>query len=379
MDKMLSLTIMLLILAGFLVKSCSDSAPVLAPDGSQYQGDLKDGLMHGQGVLIWPDGSRYEGGFREGRLHGEGEVFLSDPQFGISSYAGVWEEGVMLENDLPGPEIRYEEADVEALLYTENGRLRRLIQSVPPGREGEPEVYLLAIAGDGQERVFRREVSEVAAQLKTRYGDRLHSSLLINAYDELGTYPMATVTSIEQVLHAIGRQMNREEDLLMLYISSHGSEDHQISLAQVGLSLPDLPAQKLAVVLEESGIRYRFIMVSACYSGGFIGPLADPDSIVLTAAAHDRTSFGCSDDSDMTYFGKALFREVFNTSDSWPSLFRQATEVITAWETAEALTPSLPQAHFGEQVLKKMDRYRSAPAILPASTPNRELHSDPKG
>lgn len=40
--------------------------------GSHYEGEYKDGKLHGNGVYTWADGDRYEGEFKEGKKHGRG-------------------------------------------------------------------------------------------------------------------------------------------------------------------------------------------------------------------------------------------------------------------------------------------------------------------
>ena len=45
--------------------------------GATYEGELKNGKMHGQGVLSDPKGRKYVGGFKKGKMHGNG--VLSDP------------------------------------------------------------------------------------------------------------------------------------------------------------------------------------------------------------------------------------------------------------------------------------------------------------
>jgi hypothetical protein len=43
---------------------------------SSYDGEFRDGKMHGRGSLTWCDGKRYKGDFRDDCLHGHG-VFES--------------------------------------------------------------------------------------------------------------------------------------------------------------------------------------------------------------------------------------------------------------------------------------------------------------
>ena len=57
----------------------------------------------------------------------------------------------------------------------------------------------------------------------------------------------------------------------------------------------------------QANIRNRVVIVSACFSGAFIAPLANDNTIVMTAAAPDRSSFGCQPQNNWTFFGDAYF------------------------------------------------------------------------
>jgi hypothetical protein len=41
-------------------------------DGSVYAGELKDGLRHGHGVMMWADGDVYNGQWQNDERHGHG-------------------------------------------------------------------------------------------------------------------------------------------------------------------------------------------------------------------------------------------------------------------------------------------------------------------
>jgi Peptidase C13 family len=94
--------------------------------------------------------------------------------------------------------------------------------------------------------------------------------------------------------------------------------------------------------------------VSACYAGTFIEPLKDENTIVITASAADRTSFGCSDDNDLTYFGEAFYRDALPNAASLIAAFEAARVAIHERETNEGATPSNPQAHFGKAIEQKL-------------------------
>jgi hypothetical protein len=89
------------------------------------------------------------------------------------------------------------------------------------------------------------------------------------------------------------------------------------------------------------------VIVSACYSGTFIEPLRNDDTIVITASAADRTSFGCSDDRDLTYFGEAFYRDALPNSPDLRTAFQRAKDIITEREKQEDIEASIPQAYFG--------------------------------
>ena len=90
---------------------------------------------------------------------------------------------------------------------------------------------------------------------------------------------MATVTSISESLTAIGARMDKEKDILFLFLSSHGSREHELALNQNNMSLRGLSAKDLAALLKETRIRWKVVVVSACYGGGFIDPIKDDPAI----------------------------------------------------------------------------------------------------
>jgi hypothetical protein len=159
---------------------------------------------------------------------------------------------------------------------------------------------------------------------------------------------------LKHALRGLGERMNRERDVLFLSISSHGERKPAIVVSNSQLPLNDLTKEELAEALEESGIKWRVIIISACYSGGFIDALKNPRTIVITAAAADRTSFGCSNDSDLTYFGEAFYRDALPEARSLRDAFDKAKAAIDAREKREHVEASRPQAYFGAELEAKL-------------------------
>ena len=47
-------------------------------DGSKYVGQYKDGLLDGQGTMVWSDGSKYVGQWKDSIPNGEGTYTFAD-------------------------------------------------------------------------------------------------------------------------------------------------------------------------------------------------------------------------------------------------------------------------------------------------------------
>ena len=121
--------------------------------------------------------------------------------------------------------------------------------------------------------------------------------------------------------------MDLEDDVLFLMLTSHGSEQPSLTVSNGAWPLVQLDGRELRSALDASGIRWRVIVISACHSGAFIEPLASETTIVLSASAKERTSFGCDDKSELTYFGQALMRDALPRAESLASAFERAKQL----------------------------------------------------
>jgi len=215
------------------------------------------------------------------------------------------------------------------------------------------QVYFLGFAAYGDERVFAEEIDLAERRVAERYGSAGRSLRLVNDHRDAEKYPFATVASLKYALDALGRVMD-PDDVLFLALSSHGSHDATIDISNPGIRSGKLSAQQLSEALDHSGIRWRVIVISACYSGSFLKDLADERTIVLTAAAWNKPSFGCSDDRHLTYFGEGFYRDALPAAHDLREAFEITSREITKREEAEKRVPSEPQAHFGSRIEPRM-------------------------
>jgi hypothetical protein len=112
-------------------------------------------------------------------------------------------------------------------------------------------------------------------------------------------------------------------------------------------------------------MRWKVIIVNACYSGGFVDALRDDSTMVMTSARADRTSFGCGADSDITYFGKAFLDDALNKTTSLREAFDLARASVDEWESAgadhsegKAIEHSEPQIASSRSIEAKLSNWQ---------------------
>ncbi len=234
--------------------------------------------------------------------------------------------------------------DAEQLMYDQPALLDTALAALQPQTPGKIDLYVVAFAGDAQEDVFRNEVEYVARLFPQRFGTTGRTLVLQNNPASIHTRPLATWTNLHRALDAIAKKIDPAEDILLLYLTSHGSEDHQLLVDLDPLPLNQIEPADLADALKTSPrLRWKVVVVNACYSGGFVDALRDDSTMVMASARADRTSFGCGADSDITWFGKAFLAEALNQTTSLREAFDRAKQSIAQWETAEGEEHSEPQ------------------------------------
>ena len=245
----------------------------------------------------------------------------------------------------------------------EHRRLTAALARVEPGRAGAVDAFVLSVGLDS-DPVFGREAREAAQVLARRYGAATRT-IVLGGSDGLAesTLPTGSPANIAAALARIAELMG-PEDVLVLYTTSHGApfgivyNDGNEGFGIVG------PA-RLATMLNELGIRNRLLLISACYSGVFVGPVVTPGTAIVTAASSRRTSFGCQADNDWTFFGDALVNRALRKPQPLAAAASEASGLIDGWERQEKLTPSQPQSYIGSDAKRWLAALEQS---LPAAT-----------
>ena len=220
-------------------------------------------------------------------------------------------------------------------------------------RPGIADVYGLVFAPYAGEEVFRRESTMVSQVLRERFDAEGRVLHLLNHAETAGTHVWATPLNLQRAIAAIATRMDREQDLLVIYMTSHGARNHELAAAHWPLQVAPVTPEMLRATLDEAGIRHRVIAVSACYSGGWIEPLATEASLVMTAADATHTSYGCGTRSELTFFGRAVFHEQLRQTYSFKEAFDKAVPLIAQREVEAGKADgfSNPQIHVGAQIV----------------------------
>jgi hypothetical protein len=274
--------------------------------------------------------------------------------------ANYWEYvTALVSGSFDQPEPRRSKVPPAIVELRQASLLDAAASSLLPQRSGVVDVYSIGIAGWADQDVFSRELDGGLKALSRVLPTEGREIRLINHPDTTAHSPVATRQNFAAAVRAIARRMDRDEDVLLLFFTSHGSQEG-LALSFWRLANANLSPEDVAAVLDEEGIKNRVVIVSACYSGVFAAPLKDENTIIMTAADDRSSSFGCSDQREWTYFGEALFDRALVPGLDLERAFKIAEATIAEWEARDKLPASNPQAHFGRALVQRL-----APVYLP--------------
>lgn len=222
-------------------------------------------------------------------------------------------------------------------------------------------IHIAAFGLWGEEAIFRREATGAAKAAEVYFAAK--GQIVVRSNTK--TVAEAGLTDIREQLKLVADVANRTDDILFLFLTSHGTPEG------VGVVTPSekraelLSPRRLGRILKAAGFKHAILVVSACYSGVFADALANDTTLVITAADAYRPSFGCGADvqDDWTYFGRAFFVDGLMAGRPLDEAFRIAKARVTEREKAEKFDNSNPQMRGGKAVKARL-------ATLLASTAN---------
>jgi hypothetical protein len=209
--------------------------------------------------------------------------------------------------------------------------------------EGARKVSVVSFGLFGDQGVFRREATGAAQVVAGRFGS---GPIDVQYNSKKGG--SATIETLAMSLQAAANGMDAENDVLFLILTSHGTPAG--IAVKTGRLTQMLTPSKLADMLAWTGVRHKVVVISACYSGVFIPRLANPNTLVITAADANHQSFGCRDKARWTYFGDAFFNVALRQAKSLTDAFFVARALVRKRELREHIEPSNPLMAGGANV-----------------------------
>jgi hypothetical protein len=217
--------------------------------------------------------------------------------------------------------------------------------ALAPGMSASPVApqgwHAVLVAGDSSSPAFDNGI----AALRDRLAGRGVRDIELLSAERRGDAVLASPDNIYARLRA--RAHNREA--CFVYLTSHGTADGFFLRAGRCLMGPDALDRALT---ESCGSAPTVVVVSACHSGVFLtARMRRPNRVILTAAAADRSSFGCSADSSYTYYDQCFLRQ-FDGAATWRDLALGTKSCVEGLERQLGVRQeSRPQMFFGDQVV----------------------------
>jgi hypothetical protein len=246
--------------------------------------------------------------------------------------------------------------DLERLFFQQDELIARGTRGLIDQRPGVMDIYFVGVAGDAAEDVFMNEVQKAARVFSDDFEAAGRSLLLVNNPATFDRLPLANRDNLSAALDGVSLRMDPEEDMLVLFLSSHGEEHEGLVLSLDGFRLGSISPRLLRAALDGAGIRFRAVIVSACFSGAFLDELRDDATLVMTSARSDRSSFGCGHDGAFTYFGAAFIGTELPKDLSFVAAFERARATLAEREREEGLTPSEPQLWVGSEIGPRLEQ-----------------------
>lgn len=253
-------------------------------------------------------------------------------------------------------------------LLAEHRRLSAALEGLRPGRKGVVEAYVVVAALDG-DPVFGREAAEAGRILSRRF-DAAGRTIVMTA-DATGEGAVASPASLAIALARVGELADTDEDAVVLYTTSHGSAPEGIAYRDRRRGMGSISPDRMAQMLGETGLENRLVIVSACYSGIFVRRLESDTAAIVSAAAADRSSFGCEPGNDWTWFGDAFVNRALRKPQPLRAAFDEAQASIAGWERAGRVEASRPQISIGSRVARWLSPLEARMPAAPSAPVGR--------
>jgi hypothetical protein len=251
-------------------------------------------------------------------------------------------------------DAQYPNPASEPVLAAQGELLDDALSALEDERSGTTDLYFVAFGAEAGEDGYRADVERARKVMDERWDTAGRSVTLLNNPATLLETPIATVSNLRETLKEMAGAMDLDEDVAMLYLAGPG-KNGSIAVTLPPLELAAVTPAILRGLLDEAGITWRVVVISACYSGSFVPALQDDHTMIITAARTDGNSPGCRVTDEGTPFGAALFDEGLAKADGLPAAFERARQALAEREEGDHVEPrSEPQIFIGKAMAEKL-------------------------
>jgi len=258
----------------------------------------------------------------------------------------------------------------EEVFHTQGGLLESALADLEPERAGIEDVYFVGVAPDAQVPGFVEEAHALRRLAEERFDAADRTLLLANSPATLTALPIASATNLADTLAEIGNTINPDEDIVFLYLDGSAASDGALTaltFRMPPLQLSPVNPTMLARMLEDSGIKWRVIVISACAAGAFIEPLKDDNTLVITASDSGGSSPACETRAERSWWSLA-FEQALRSTRSLVDAFAMARDRLAERERAANAAASEPRIYVGSAIREKL---KSLEKRLDSDDPNR--------
>jgi hypothetical protein len=244
----------------------------------------------------------------------------------------------------------------DALIFEEADRTQAAEAMLANERPGVTDLYFVGAAAWASQDVFANELGSARRLFDEKFDTSGRSIILSNQDPRDDALPLMASPTLRHVIKAVGARMDRDEDVLFLFITSHGS-DKGLAVdppRRSAFSEETLSPSDLRSMLDGASIKWRVLVISGCESGVFIDTLRNDHTLIATASSSDRNSYGCAMGNPYTDFGRAVFGEELVHERSFTTAFTKAADVIGKREADAGVLASRPQISEGAAIKSKL-------------------------
>ncbi|MCF8778052.1 C13 family peptidase [Vibrio sp. IRLE0018] len=234
-------------------------------------------------------------------------------------------------------------------------------ENLLPQRTDKADLYFVGFAADSSIGVFRKEVTYSQQLFDDKFGTEGRSVALINSSQTSDQLPMATAENLDATLKAVGKIIDPEQDVVFLFLTGHGAYSQGVVTDYWPHHQGLIEPKMLKESLNQAGIKWKVVVVSACFSGQFADELADLYTLVITASNPNQPSFGCTSGADFTYFGEAFFKDQLTQTTNFEEAFLLAKAAITERENNMGFDNSYPTMRTTKRISDKLNALFSQP------------------